>query len=257
MHGNGILAAAEAGGAEMCFPEERGWDGFFEDGPVSGSHWKNGIMMPKILNEVDHIVLMPRVSRHPLAGATLGIKCAVGYIRFDSRLEYHRDAHSYYEKHTEINSVPSLQNKLRLVLTTATKVQSTFGPDQGYPMEPDTGLIIASDSLVAHDMAAHAWLLEARDLTPPEQKRGIKDPYSTNTKVISILNAGLVFLLGGVKESARSQRLQKYDVESVWNDPTLNRAFEIWGGAPKVELKTENQTVPDTIMKSLAERIIL
>jgi len=257
MKRNGLWEAVEKADGEIYLPEEEGWNAFFEDGPVSGSHWKNGIMVPKKLKEVDHIVLMPRVSRHPLAGATLGLKAAVGYIRFDSRLEYHRDARSFYEKHTEINTIPSIQNKLRLILSTATKVQTTFGPDNGYVVEPETGLIIASTSIVAHDMVALAWLIESRESTPEKEKKGARDPYATNSRLVSMLNSGVVFLLGGLKETIKTQRLQKYDISSVFNDPTLYRAFEIWGGAPKVELKDESASVPEQLRKSLTNRIIL
>ena len=238
-------------------PEESGWDAFFEDGPVSGSHWKNGIFVPKILKEVDHIVLMPRVSRHPLAGVTLGLKCAVGYIRFDSRLEYHRDAKTYYEKHTEINSVPSLQNKLRLSLSVATKVQTTFGPDEGYAAEPETGLVFASDSIVAHDMVSLAWLNENREATPELEKRGFRDPYATNSRVVSTLNGGVVFLLGGIEQALQTEKLQKYDLDSIWYDPTLHRAFEIWGGAPKIQLEDAYGSVPEQLKNNLTKRIVL
>ena len=86
MNSCGVARAAEEAGAELVLPEEEGWEAFFEDQPVCGSHWKSGIMMPKIINEVDHIVLLPRCSRHVLAGSTLGMKAADGYpARVSSR----------------------------------------------------------------------------------------------------------------------------------------------------------------------------
>ena len=102
--------------------------------PASGSNWKGGLMMPKILREVDHIVLMPRCSRHVLAGSTLGLKAAVGYWRTDTRLEYHRDASTFQEKTAEGNTVGTLLQKQRLVLTAADKILTSFGPDKGYVM---------------------------------------------------------------------------------------------------------------------------
>ena len=77
-------------------------------------------MLPDILKQVDHIILLPRVSRHALAGSTLGLKAAVGWLRDDSRLELHRDARSFLEKIVEINDTTTLRRKLRLVLTVAT-----------------------------------------------------------------------------------------------------------------------------------------
>jgi uncharacterized protein (DUF362 family) len=95
MEAAGMAAIIRAMGGEPHFFEEGGWDAFYEDTPAVGPHWKGKLMMPKILREVDHIILMPRCARHVLAGATLGLKAAVGYWRTDTRLEYHRDASSF------------------------------------------------------------------------------------------------------------------------------------------------------------------
>jgi uncharacterized protein (DUF362 family) len=255
MQRNGIFQAAEKAGAELYFPEEHGWDAFFQDFPAKGSHWKGGIWIPGIIKDVDHIVLMPRTSRHVLAGATLGMKAAVGYLRFDSRLEYHRDAETFYEKTAEMNSLPSLTDKLRLVLTTATRLQTTFGPDDGYMVEPEVGLIIATESLVAHDMVSLAWLIENREQIPAGEKRGRKDPYSTNSAVISLLNAGVVLLLGGLSQVFRTDKLKKYDSNTIWDDPVLNRAFNIWGGVPMVKLIDTEKSVPEGLRNSLSLKL--
>jgi len=68
-------------------------------------------MMPNILKEVQHIVLMPRCSRHLLAGSSLGLKAAVGYWRHDTRLEYHRAAATLQEKTAEGNTVIGLAGR--------------------------------------------------------------------------------------------------------------------------------------------------
>jgi len=116
---------------------------------AAGDHWKAGLMMPAILRKVDHIVLMPRCARHVLAGSTLGLKAAVGYWRTDTRLEYHRDAATLHEKTAEANTARTLIAKQRLVVSAAEKILATFGPDKGYVHQPDCGLIIASESVVA------------------------------------------------------------------------------------------------------------
>ena len=101
--------------------------------------------MPKIIREVDHVVLLPRCSRHALAGATLGMKAAVGYWRTDSRLEYHHDAPTFHEKTAEDNTETSMKEKKSFTLTVADKIKDTYGPDKGYVVAPDIGLIFASD----------------------------------------------------------------------------------------------------------------
>jgi uncharacterized protein (DUF362 family) len=256
MESSGMAQAALAGGAELYFPEEDGWDAFHEEEPVSGSNWKAGITMPNILKEVDHLVLMPRCGRHMLAGSTLGLKAAVGYWRADSRLEYHRDAATFQEKTAEANTVPSIKEKQRLVLTTATKTLATFGPDEGFVTEPETGLIIASDSVVAHDMVSLAWLLENRALAPAENKKGSDDPY-TSQLIVSIANKVVTMWLGGIGAMLSAEKLTRHDIGSIWDDRVLNRAYELLGGTPSVSLIDCNEAIPADVRQKLAESIAL
>jgi uncharacterized protein (DUF362 family) len=252
MNKSGIATAALASGAELYFPEEDGWDAFFEDRPVSGSNWLAGIMVPKILNEVNHIVLMPRCGRHLLAGSSLGMKTVVGYFRHDSRLEYHRDASTFQEKTAEANTVPSIKDKQRLVLTSATKILTTLGPDKGYISEPDIGFIIASESLVAHDMVSLAWLIENRRLTPEEAKTIQKDPYM-NPQAVDYINRIVVRWLGGSEAGKKAEKLTGNNLDTIWNDRVLNRAYELFGGIPKVDLIKANDTVTEDILKKMGE----
>ena len=252
MNKSGITAAALAAGAELYFPEEDGWDAFFKDSPVSGSNWRTGIMVPKILKEVNHIVLMPRCGRHLLAGSTLGMKAVVGYFRHDSRLEYHRDASTLQEKTAEANTVPSIRDKQRLVLTPATKILTTFGPDRGYVSEPDLGIIIASESLVAHDMVSLAWLIENRRFTPEEEKTNQKDPY-LNPQAVDYINRIVVKWLGGAEAGKKAEKLNSHNLDTIWGDRVLNRAYELFGGIPKVELIKANDTITEDILKKMGE----
>ena len=239
MEQNGLARAALTAGAELYFPEEEGWDAFVAEEPQGGS-WKNPIMMPRILREVDHVILMPRVSRHALAGSTLGLKAAVGYWRTDTRLEYHRDAATLQEKTAEAMTVPVLLEKQRLVLTVADRVQTTFGPDQGFHLTPDQGIIFASDSIVAHDMVALAFLLHGRTLTPKAKLSGMTaDPYTSRTAV-RLGNRAVVYMLGGTREMAHAQPLDNPTINSIRDDRVLRRAFALSGGEPAVRLVADN-----------------
>lgn len=246
----GITQAVVEAGGELHFPEEEGWQSFFEDGPVSGSNWKNGIMMPKIIKEVDHVVLLPRCSRHALAGATLGMKAAVGYWRTDSRLEYHHDAASFHEKTAEANTVTSLKEKQRLTLTVANKIQATFGPDKGYVVEPDIGLIFASESLVAHDMISLAWLLDSRLKVPEEQQKIYQDPYKSQF-IVNLANRWVVNLLGGIVQATGAEKFLRNDLEAIWDDRVLRRAFELFGGVPQLRFIEANSGVPIELRRRL------
>ncbi len=250
----GMAEAARSAGAELYFPEEDGWEAFFEDSLARGDNWKGGVMMPSILKEMHHVILMPRTSRHLLAGSTLGMKAAVGYWRTDTRLEYHKDASTFQEKTAEANTAKSLLEKQRLVLTTATQVQTTFGPDKGYVVTPETGLVMASDSIVAHDMTSLAWLLMNREDTPESNKGKTRDPYTSQT-MVSTANRGVVMMLGGALQAARTEKLARNDLESIRDDRVITRAFQVFGGEPRVELVNVRDSIPEDLGREMVRRI--
>jgi uncharacterized protein (DUF362 family) len=248
MASSGVAKAVQASGAEMqCF-EEGGWKAFYEDLPVTGSHWKHGLMMPNILKEVQHIVLMPRCYRHILAGSSLGMKAAVGYWRHDTRLEYHRDAATLQEKTAESNTVSTLITKQRLVISAANKLLTTYGPDKGYVFEPDNGLIIASGSVVAHDMVSLAWLLENRRIIPPSERDGFTD---TSTVVPRIANHMVTSWLGGWRPALASETITKNDLHTIWDDRVLNHSYDLFGGVPAVLLEAANSAVSENLKNRL------
>jgi uncharacterized protein (DUF362 family) len=248
METSGMAGAVQAAGAELHFFEEEGWHAFYEDPMESGAHWKRGLMMPDILKTVDHIILMPRCSRHVLAGATLGLKAAVGYWRTDTRLEYHRDAATLHEKTAEANTAQTLLSKQRLVISAADKILTTFGPDDGYVHEPEIGLIIASASVVAHDMVSLAWLLENRRYIPAEEKNRFID---NSAMVAMVANYWVVHKLGGLMPSMTSQRLVKNDLQHIWDDRVLNRAYHVFKGVPKVMIHDADNNLPAELTKLL------
>ena len=250
MEAAGLAEAVRAAGAEMHFFEEAGWQAFYEDFPASGAHWKRGLMLPNILQEVQHIVLMPRCSRHVLAGSTLGLKAAVGYWRTDTRLEYHRDASTLQEKTAEGNTVATLLQKQRLVLSAADKILTTFGPDRGRVFQPENGLVIASESVVAHDMVSLAWLLENREQIPSSEKEGLKDPYNYQLAV-TIANHWVVGKLGGWGPVFAAEKLTRNDISTIWDDRVLNQAYRVFGGRPRLILETANELVPESLVKRL------
>jgi uncharacterized protein (DUF362 family) len=257
MRRNGMLTSIEAAGGEMIAFEEAGWDAFFEERPRVSATWRRPILLPRILSEADHVVLMPRCSRHVLAGSTLGLKAAVGWWRHDSRLEYHHDAATFSEKTAESNTVPSLLDKQRLVLTSATKLLTTFGPDEGHVSEPETGLIIASPSVLAHDLVSLAWLLETRRSVPGHRKDGLmEDPHQSAT-FVDFANRVVNHFLGGLGAALSAETLERYDLETVWDDRVLRHAAIAFGGVPRVELVDADRSVPAPIQAAIARQLVL
>jgi uncharacterized protein (DUF362 family) len=250
MEASGMARVVQAAGAEIHFFEETGWNAFYEDALAAGPHWKRGLMMPNILKEVQHIILMPRCSRHVLAGSTLGLKAAVGYWRTDTRLEYHRDASTFQEKTAQGNTVDTLRQKQRLVLSAADKILTTFGPDEGQILQPENGLVIASQSVVAHDMVSLAWLLENRRNFSPAGMERIKD---SSPWVATIGNYYVVNKLGGWGPMLASEKLIKNDIHAIWDDRVLNQAYQVFGGMPEVILEAANNVLPEDLRKRLSE----
>jgi uncharacterized protein (DUF362 family) len=248
MESSGMARVVQAAGAELYFFEESGWHSFYEDVPTASTYWKRPLMMPNILKDVQHIVLMPRCARHVLAGSTLGMKAAVGYWRHDTRLEYHRDAASLQEKTAEANTVETLLTKQRLVLSAADKILTVFGPDDGYVFEPGNGLVIASQSVVAHDMVSLAWLLENRSHIPQSEKHDFRD----NSQLFARLgNHAVVSWLSGWGTALASETLTKDDLNNIWDDRVLIHACEVFGGVPAIILEPANKEFPEDLKTRL------
>lgn len=244
----GLVDPVIAAGAEIhCF-EEAGWNAFYEDFPEFGSSWKKPLWMPSILKEAQHIILMPRCARHVIAGSTLGMKAAVGYWRHDTRLEYHKDAGTLHEKTAEGNFVTTLQKKMRLSLTTADKMLLSMGPDDGHIHTPGTGLVIASQSIVAHDMLSLAWLLANRN-----EKPDVRDGAMDNSHAFArVANHVVTAWLGGLGDAAASETVAKPPMVSIWDDLVLHHAFKVAGGVPEIVLESAN-AVPDAIRRTLED----
>jgi uncharacterized protein (DUF362 family) len=166
--------------------EEEGWEnGYHKFSSDKARSWPVGFNVTNWIQKADHIVSLPRVSTHAQAGVSLGFKNMVGLLREDSRMDFHANGplnafikwyargsgldsvddhtNAFFEKVVEISL--AIQEKLRLTLFTATKVQTTFGPDKRVAgvmrtnvMAPETGLVFASKDQVASEVFALAFL---------------------------------------------------------------------------------------------------
>ncbi len=249
MADSGMAAAVLAAGGELhCF-EEPGWDHFYEENPAPGSHWKYGLTMPAILREVRHIVLMPRCSRHVITGSTLGLKAAAGYWRPDTRLEFHRDASTLQEKTAEGNTVPTLLKKQRLVVSMAHKILTTVGPDRGHVFQPGYGLVLASESVVAHDMVALAWLLDNRRSVPFWRWDRWVD---RSEYAARFANRLVTNWLGGWRTAMEGERVNKDPLNTIWDDRVLLRSYELFGGVPDILLAPANKDIVSGLRTRLA-----
>jgi uncharacterized protein (DUF362 family) len=158
----GTLAAIEQAGGTPVFFEELGWDAAIETWPSGEHHWTDPLIIPSFVEQVDHIVYLPRVGSHSLADCSLGLKISVGWMRNDARFFFHAGGDRFCALYDEVNDVPPIASRLRLVVTSGREVLTTIGPDLGHVVKPDHGLVMASEDLLSSELLAYAWLLHNR-----------------------------------------------------------------------------------------------
>ncbi len=165
----GLLEVIESNGATPVFFEERGFDAYIQTLPKGEHHWKEPLRVTSFVNEVDHIIYAPRLSSHMLADFSSGMKIGVGFLREDSRKMFHQGGVNFHPMYEEINEVPEIKSKLRLITTVARRVQTLIGPDVGHVVEPSSAPIFASENLLAHELFAYAFLMYTRDTMTPKE----------------------------------------------------------------------------------------
>lgn len=260
MRENGLLAAAEAAGVRAVGFEETPFDQAYISGIPPGSHhWSDDLQVAAVLDQVDHVVNLPRLGKHLVAGASLGLKNAIGWISDHSRMVLHRDAATFHEKVAEVNAIPQLVDKMRLTLTLVDHVLTTEGPDSGYILPLEEPLIIASEDVVSHDQIALLTLLWARQLTPRSALDA--DRYLSQGDE---LNWWFVRVTWGAEAAAAYQSLPVFaDLASAEAATHINLAYDILhGGRPdRIEVSPGGLALPDALTAVLTRnpdlRIVL
>jgi hypothetical protein len=64
-------------------------------------------------------------------------------------------------------------------------------------------------------------------------------------------NRWVVSMLGGLVDAVQTEQLTRNDLTSIWVDRTLNRAYQVLGGRPSIELKSANELLPDELKQRL------
>ena len=155
---SGLLDVMEAEGIEPLFFEEKGHNAYERVAASAASGWAFPIYMSHALEESDHLVQLARVSRHQVAGTVCGLQMACSFLRDDSAFAMLAEAPMYHKRCEAINHLQGFEAKHRLVVTTATELMVTDGPDEGVVVAPDYGMICASEDRLANELLATAWL---------------------------------------------------------------------------------------------------
>jgi len=88
-------------------------------------------------------------------------------------------------------------------------------------------------------------------MVPEEHKKGLRDPY-TSQLIVNLANRWVVKLLGGVTRAVGAETLLRNDLETIWDDRTLRRAFQLFDGVPQLNLIEANSGVPADVKRRLA-----
>jgi len=197
----------------------------------------------RVVEEVDHIVTLPRLSSHVIAGYSHGHKCAVGWLRDDSRYLLHFDGASIHEKYTELNYAAELASRHRLTLTLAEKVLLFAGPDEGPVVEATPWVILASDNMANHDavaVAALSYLEKASGREPPGAFAYGEQADAFNQVLLNVLIPNKYGAPWGDRDEADYTPVAWHDYQAgIEQDRGLVRAYELLGGAPEaIQVRT-------------------
>ena len=238
MNANGLFEAITDSGAEPHLFDEQDYDaGYFAATlPFFDAHWYAPPRVPEIIRNVDHIIYLPRLGSHMIAGYTHGHKCAVGWLRDDSRHELHFKADSLHEKFVEVNYCQEIRDRHRLTITLAEKLLLDAGPDAGTITPADPWIIIASSHLANHDALSVAALAFVDDHTPPSGA-GLISPYGKRS---DLYNRSLLLMIpaatgipwtSDAPGNYTALKIHNYQ-QGIASDRALTRAYEILGGVP-------------------------
>ena len=151
MKKNGLLEAVRASGATLHNFDDQGWKGYFRPKSDFAHLWQDKLYLPRILEQVDHVINLARLGTHALAGYTAAVKSAVGWLRDDSRFALHHEGQVFFERIAEISHFSPLREKLRFNLTLGRKALLDIGPDMGGVFKFPGSFLVASRRLVDHD----------------------------------------------------------------------------------------------------------
>ena len=147
MKQNGLYDVIKQAGAEV-FPFEE--DKWVSVRPVNAVNWKNGFKIPKIIEEVDHIISIPVLKTHSIATFSMAIKNWVGII---SPKDRSIGLHLFNQKEPVFGNMVAeihLARKPSFIVTDCTKAFVEEGPSKGKVAEPN--IVYATSDIVANDI---------------------------------------------------------------------------------------------------------
>jgi hypothetical protein len=77
-----------------------------------------------------------------------------------------------------------------------------------------------------------------------------RDPYKSQF-IVNLANRWVVNLLGGMVQATGAEKLLRNDLAAIWDDRVLRRAFELFGGVPRLRFIEANSGVPTELRRRL------
>jgi uncharacterized protein (DUF362 family) len=251
---NGLIMLEEH--AELHFFDDNGFeDGYFEATLPEGHHWPRGMHLPNVIKEIDHIIYMPRLSQHILAGITLAQKSAIGFIRDDSRHDLHNDAVDFYEKYTEISYTEEIKSRTRLVISINEKLHLHGGPDVATVYEMTPTLVLGSSSLANHDAIGASLLVTLGAIVPPGS-----GGMTYNGAFAAIFNSAFAGGTGvgmgeagaWISQSTNSTYVAHAFADGITKDRAVQRGWSLSGGQPeRIAIVQDGATLEDNVREGV------
>ena len=249
----GLLKVIEEGDATPAFFEEAGYDAYISTKPPGDHHWPSPLQVSSIVNQVDHILFMPRVASHVMGELTSGLKLGVGFLREDSRRVFHSGGNNFFAMYEEIAQVPEIQTRHRLTITSGRKVLTTIGPDSGDVAEPDQGLIFASEDLLANEILAYAWLSWNRENETSFFARATKGNIS---RFGSFINQRIVGKFWSGESDGDVPDFEVFRPGHIYDHPAIMNFLNRKGGKPiEIDWKSVNEIADSSISAYLKKQI--
>ena len=193
------------------------------------------------------------MSSHILAGNTLGFKLPVGFLRSDSRGEFHRGGKQFYAMYEEISLVPQIESKLRFVVSSGRSVLTLVGPNDGPIAKPDYGLVLASDDLLAHEMLAYAWLQWNRQF---ETSSITHMTMGSHTKSRSSYNKQFSDRMWPDKDGRGTPPIDYFEPGNLYNHPAIVNHLKRMGGLPRsIAVEAINKQPDSSVINYLKRQL--
>jgi uncharacterized protein (DUF362 family) len=247
--------AAAVTDAESHFFDDQPFDtGNFSATLPDGHHWPRGMYLPGIIKQVDHIIYMPRIGTHILAGLTLSHKSAIGWLRDDSRHDLHNDAQDYYEKYTEVNYTKEIADRFRMTVTVSEAILLHGGPDTGTNYKLDPVMVTASARMANHDAVAASVLvtLNANVSTVDPGTMTYSAGSAPTNNAFFANGLGVATGAAGAWTSGSTQTMYTaHDFEAgVSKDRAITRGWVLSGGKPtSIQVMLDGEAL-DSMLKT-------